>query len=372
MLNKICHMTSVHNRNDIRIFTKECRSLVAAGYDVTLLCLDDLEPEVADGVKIIALNLKTTSRLDRIYKVRKVMYKEALNIDADVYHFHDPELLPVGIMLKRHGKKVIYDAHEDVPRDILDKDWIPKFLRGIIGTCFEIYEDYAAKKFDAVITVSPHIVERFEKLNHNTQLVPNFPIISTDNYKTSNREPDNAICFAGGISAQWMHENTIKALEGTNSTKYLLAGPGDAEYLQKLSQLKGWANVEYMGVVPHKEVSLIYNQAVAGVALNGYLANVGYRIGSLGNTKLFEYMLAGLPVICTDYILWNKIVEGNNCGICINPYDIEAITWAINYLVSNPEIAGEMGKNGQRAVETEYNWRVAEKNLLSIYQSLLT
>ena len=124
---KICHLTSAHNRHDIRIFMKECRSLAKAGYSVTLLCADNNPQENNDTVSIIPTGFSPKNRLDRLKNAKKAMLRTAISIDADIYHFHDPELLSVGLSLKKKGRIVIYDTHEDVPRQLLSKTWIPRF-----------------------------------------------------------------------------------------------------------------------------------------------------------------------------------------------------------------------------------------------------
>ncbi len=111
MKNKVCILTSVHPPFDVRIFHKEAKSLVKAGYDVTLIAQHDKE-EIVDGVKIINLQ-KPRNRIERMTKTVSELYQKALRVDADIYHFHDPELIPVGKALKKRGKAIIYDVHED-------------------------------------------------------------------------------------------------------------------------------------------------------------------------------------------------------------------------------------------------------------------
>ena len=178
------------------------------------------------------------------------------------------------------------------------------------------------------------------------------------------------ICFAGGIAVQYLHENVIKALSKTSAT-YLLAGKSYPGYLDGLKKLPGWNQVEYLGVVGHDKVYDIYGQSTAGVVLLDYTANVGYHRGTLGVLKLFEYMMAGIPVIATDFELWKEIVEGRDCGTCVNPHDIDAIADAINYYVDHPDIAKEKGQNGRKAVEQTYNWGMQEKALLEAYNHVL-
>jgi glycosyltransferase involved in cell wall biosynthesis len=368
-MKKVCHMTSVHCRNDVRIFLKECCSLTNAGYDVTLLCADNQPDELIDGVKITSVNFHPQTRIQRILGAKKVMLESALKVDADIYHFHDPELLPMGVKLKKLGKKVIFDSHEDVPQQIMGKYWIPKLVRYPISTIYKIYEKYCVKKFDAILSVTPHIVDRFKQLNANTIIITNYPILNKEP-KLLSSEQDKSICFAGGICEQWMHENIIQALGKVAGASYLLAGTGDIGYINKLKSLTMWDRVNYKGYIKQSEVFDLYNQSMAGIALCDYVSNVGFKIGTFGSTKIFEYMYAGLPVICTDFVLWKDIIEKNHCGICVNPNDTNAIANAINYLIDNPNEAQRMGENGRKAVLEKYNWESQEKILLELYNKL--
>ncbi|MGI6669068.1 MAG: glycosyltransferase [Acetivibrionales bacterium] len=366
MKRKVCHITSVHNRYDVRIFKKECTSLAKVGYDVTLLVNDNQPDEIINDVRIISSDFVPGNRLSRMIYSNKYLYKKAIEIDAEIYHIHDPELLPVGNKLKRKGKKVIFDSHENYGEQIKGKTWIPKILRNSVSTVFEKYEKYSVKKYNAVISVSPNIVERFVKINPNSIMITNYPIVRDEEIKPM-QNPLNAICFAGGISEQWCHDKIIKAIDNVEVV-YILAGSGTRKYIDYLRSLPGWNKVSYVGKIPFEEVKNIYSKAVAGIALN--LSSQLKDEGTLGNTKIFEFMEASIAVICSNNKLWKEIVEDNKCGICINPNCVEEITSAIRYILDNPDAASAMGKNGRKAVVEKYNWKTQEKELLKLYETL--
>lgn len=366
-MRKICHVTSVHGRYDPRIFSKQCRSLVCAGYDVSLVVNDELHNEVSDGVKIVSTGYKPKNRINRFLVSRRNLFDLVKEVDADVYHFHDPELIPIATKIKRQfGRTVIFDFHENTERQILDKEWIPYPLRSLTANLYATYEKRAIRRYDALISVTPEIVERLRVTNKNTVMVTNYPIIESS---VKRRTDKSTLCFAGGVSEQWCHAKIIEALERVGDVKYLLFGSGPKEYLDYLKELPGWAKVDYRGRIPHSEVKREYYNASIGMALN-YSTQIKGE-GTLGNTKLFEYMEAALPVICSDYRLWKDIVEQHQCGIAVNPHDVGEIAQAIEYLVNNPEDAIQMGQNGRRAIVEHYNWGTQEAVLIDLYDSLL-
>ena len=127
----------------------------------------------------------------------------------------------------------------------------------------------------------------------------------------------------------------------------------------------------FLGKVPQEEVKEQLKNCTAGLAVLEYSPNTNGKMGTLGNTKLFEYMQAGLPVICTDFILWKDIIDKWNCGLCVSPNNIEELHQAMSYLIDNPSVALEMGYNGRKAIFTEFNWGIEEKKLLSLYKNLI-
>ncbi len=374
-MKKICHLTSVHPIDDVRIFHKECISLANNGYDVTLIACGESEyEETKNGVKCISLNVPVKNRIQRMIKRSKAVYKKALEVDADIYHFHDPELLPVGLKLKRKGKKVIFDSHEDITVNILDKHYIPKIFRPFFQYIFNNYATYVIKRFDAIISVTPHIVEKLTKLNPRTFQITNFPIINEDNNNVQEdiqKFTTPTIFFAGGVTPLFNHANIIRSLDMIEfDIKYLIAGPVASNYLAELKKLKSWNKVEYLGIIPHAEVKMYLKKSHIGLAIANYSNNGGGKLGTIGNTKLFEIMSEEIPIICTDFILWKEIVEKNHAGLCVNPVNIESISKAITKLILNVSESKIMGRNGKKTVLDKYNWKTQESILIDIYKSI--
>lgn len=365
---KVCHVTSVHKRYDTRIFLKECTSLAEAGYDVTLLVADEKPKERLNDVDIIPVPGTPKSRILRILKSGNMMLRSALEINAEIYHLHDPELLPLAKKLKKNGKKVIFDSHEDLIGNILGKKWIPKLLRPTVAFLYRCYSKNMLKKLDYLIAVSPNLGDKLKKINSNVKVVTNYPIVKLEN-RPSQIQKNNAFCFAGGITEQWNHQTILSALEDME-TRYHLMGSIAPEYLSKLKEYNSWEKIIFHGRLSQEEVGPILSSCAAGLAILDYSDNVSGKEGTLGNTKFFEYMQAGIPVICTDFVLWKEVVEKWDCGICIPPRDTSALKKAMQFILDNPDKAEEMGKNGREAVEKEYNWDVVKRELLKAYQIL--
>jgi len=363
---KVCHVTSAHPREDVRIFHKECVSLAKAGYDVTLVQQgNDYEK---DGVHLVGCGAIPTNRIKRILFGAKIAYRKALEVNADVYHLHDPELLPYGLKLKKKGKTVIFDSHEHTAESIYEKEWLPKLVRSAVYLAYSAYQKRICKKLDAVISVTPNIVTYFKQFNQRTIQVANYPIFTEQAVPA---EKQCAVAFAGGISSQWNHHTLLNALGMVPQCRYVLCGISDKAYLEQMQQLEAWNQVDYLGRVPHQQVAAILAQSIAGVALLQPSRNTDWHNGTIGNTKIFEEMMAGLPVICTDFVLWKEFVGRYHCGICVKPDDADQIASAIHYLMDNPEEAKRMGENGRRAVKEEFNWGGEEKKLLALYEDIL-
>ncbi len=361
---KVCHITSVHKSNDVRIFHKECVSLAANNYEVILL-VPNADCREQNGVKIIGVQVEESSRIKRFLKTSKMIYRKALEIDADIYHFHDPELIRFGLKLLKKRKKVIYDVHEDVPRQILEKHWIPSFLRKMIASVFEKYENRSAKKMSYIITATPFIRDRFLKFNKNTNDIINYPILQEFN-KVDWSDKKNLICYIGGIFKIRGIEEIVRSLDNTKMGLNLAGLFSPPSLKNDIENLKSWNKVIYHGFLGRKEINNILSEAKIGIVTLHPTVNY---IDALP-VKLFEYMSAGIPVIASNFPLWKDIIEGNNCGICVNPLDVKEISEAINYLTENEDIACEMGLNGRKAVEEKYHWGTEEKKLMIIYEKI--
>ncbi len=378
MAPKVCILTTVHSPFDTRIFHKQAKTLVKAGYDVALIAQHEKD-EVVDGIKIIALH-KPRNRFTRIFGLTWIAFFLALKQKADVYHFHDPELLPAGALLRLITKKsVIYDVHENVPKQLLNKFWIPKLLRYLIAFSYRLVERVSLVFISSLIIAEDSYLENYP---HDSRVlaIRNYPILLPNENFSDRRfysAKETYLLYVGGVSVirgafeliKTMHLLTIR---GHEDIKLVVGGPFLPPALeQEISRaVVGYGlkdSIKFLGNIPYTKVSLLLSQSNIGLAI--LHPNPNY-IESLP-TKLFEYMMAGLPVIVSNFPLWRKIVEDNKCGLCVDPLSPEDIADAIEWLVSHPKEARHMGKNGRRIVEEKYNWEKEAKKLLTLYEGLL-
>ena len=364
---RVCILTSVHSPSDVRIFRKEATSLAAAGYDVSIVAPHG-QDEMLDAVQIKAVPV-VKGRLQRMTRTAWRVYKVGLKQRANVYHFHDPELIPVGLLLKGLGKCVVYDVHEDLPRDILDKDWIAEWLRRPVAWVAGLFEVALASFFDAVIAATPSIARRFPK--EHTETIQNYPI--EQELKMSGAayaDRPLLMAYVGGVSKIRGARQLVEAMEFVPpdlEARCAIAGNVDPPELEKeLSSLAGCRAVDWLGWRSRQEVASLLSRARIGVLAFQPVAN---HTESLP-TKLFEYMSAGIPVIASDFPVWRKIIDSAGCGLLVDPSDPRAIAEAAVWLFGHPEEAEQMGRRGATAVKAHYTWSGEQAKLLGLYSRL--
>lgn len=365
----VVHLTSAHRATDNRFFGKESRSLLAAGYRVSIIAPHS-HSEIIDGIKIIGIP-KPSSRVARFTVTFWRLLFAALKEQAQIYHFHDPDLIPLGLILKLLGKKVIYDVHEDYYIQIRAKAWINPALRSIIAGFVRSMEFHSERFFDGIVAATPHIASRFKSAP--TATVPNFPILSelTLDSPTPYLARSAKILYSGQITEHRGILQMIQAIEIANQTNQVnlsLVGTfkGHPQLESTARNLKGWKFVDFHGWVNRNEIGGLVDQCRIGLVVLHPIENYLDSYPA----KLFEYMAAGIPVIASNFPLWRQIVDQADCGLLVDPLDVNQIAAAICQLLNNPEKAEKLGQNGRRAAYQNYNWGNSEKNLLEFYEKI--
>ncbi len=381
MSRKVCILTTVHPPFDVRIFHKEAKTLVKAGYDVTLIVQHERD-EVVDGVKIIALP-KPRNRFTRIFGLTWRAFRLALRQRADMYHFHDPEFLPWGWLLQKiTHKPVIYDVHEYYADSIRMKSWLPRTFRGMIASIFNFFEKTMARQLAGVVVVNHHMGKQFSDRGCQVCVLPNYPskglfetLPSTAHLEQA-YENHQVLIYAGGLSKSRGITRAIRAMkllwEEFPNAKLLLVGKFESnsyqqEVMQLIERLNLVDNVDILGRLPHPEVIRYLAVADVGVFL---LQPMSDRYNWGEPIKYFEYSAAGLPVVISDLPAKRRLIEKNRNGILVDPLDEEKIAKAIAMLLRDPQKMKEMGKRGRDAFLKEYNWEAIEERLIDFYCKL--
>lgn len=368
---KVCHVISGYYRNDPRVFQRQCKSLKDAGFSVSILTNDDQPEEILEGIPIYSTKNYWSNRFRVLLFAKKQFLIRALEINADIYQMHSPELLSLGLALKNAGKVVVYDAHEDLPKHIIEKDWLPKFIRKPLSYLVENYMCIILKRYHAIISPHSHVVEQLREINPNTTLITNFAKvlprkeISLNEYSQRNQ----VICYSGTV---YLHSNQLTILEALKAlphVKYNIAGYFSPDYLTLLSKHESFNKLNYIGRINWADLIGFYNNARIGIVVIDYKMNLGGKTGTYAVNKIFEYMEAGLPIICSDYDLWQVIIDEYNCGICVEPGNLKQMTDAITFLINNTEAAYMMGQNGRKAVFEKFNWSTQEKVYIDLFNS---
>lgn len=364
---QIIHVTTVHSRKDIRIYRKECVSLAEVFGSVTLIVGDGLGDAAEGAVRVLDVGAASKRRFWRILAQPVRVFLRVRLDRSDVVHVHDPELLPIALIWSWLGKRVVYDAHEDVPRQILAKPWIPGRLRGIISRAFELFEDFVARRLSGVVTATPHIANRFRRVNQNTQDINNFPLPSELAPSAEASVRTRRICYVGGITRIRGIGPLIEALPLVSEVRLILCGAfSDAEFQREMQSLPGWSRVDYLGHVSRGELQRIMGECSAGIVTFLPLPN---HVDAQPN-KMFEYMSAGLPVVASDFPLWREIIVNAGAGLCVDPNSPVDIAQAIERILSDSVVAESMGNSGRASVVERYNWPTEAVKLVNFYKGL--
>lgn len=371
---QIVHLSTAHPRDDTRIFVKQLHTLSAAlAEDVCLVVADGLGDSQQPGQPVILdLGQLPRSRFKRAVLGNYRAFTFFCQNRPELVHFHDPELIPLGLLLRLRGSKVIYDVHEDMPRQTMSKHWIPVIFRWPVAISIAGMEWLAGKAFNGIVAATPTIGVRFPK--SKTVLVQNFPIQSEFIVEDplGYVERPEKFAYVGGITDIRGATEMVEAMGHMSDLPRVwleMAGAISPEqFADELEKLNGWSKVVYRGTVGRRDVARLLGSSRAGLVVLRPTLNY---LDALP-VKMFEYMSAGLPVIASDFPLWRQIVAGAQCGLLVDPLDPHAIAQALRWVLMHPAEAEVMGRNGREAVHKIYNWEREAGQLVGFYQNLLS
>ena len=366
---RTCVITTVHYCFDTRIYYRQIRSL-SKKYVV-----DYYAPSSGGERNIQCSGTFTPLRTARSKVGRIVTQLQLLKLLAgknySLYHLHDPELIPLGLILKLLKKKVVFDVHENVLTDIKTKQYIKPALRAIIYLIFKGLFYAAQKQFDWFFLAESSY--RKVMTSDKYEMVYNYPRLKEMEIPSNKRWPHGMV-YVGSITAErgiWNMLSVFQRVQRVLPDSILhLIGPIDdegleAEITQWISNNSLTDNVRLYGRMPNERVFDIMRHNTIGLCL----LEATFR--DIWPTKLFEYMMTSLAVVASDFALWKDIIEESKCGVAVNPHYYDEMAEYITSLLRDEKRLMELGTNGLRAVKSRYNWTTEEQKLLNVYSNLV-
>lgn len=369
---KLCILTTGHQALDNRIFYKQALTLKKNYDDITLIVPDEREEYMEQGVRI--LGVKRANSLYGRFQLGDTVVKKAIEVGADVYHFHDFELIyKVGKIKKALPHcKLIYDVHEHYPDMMSMSKKIPRLLRPLATFVVDKSEILLAKKFDQIITADDAVKERFDPYHSHVDVIYNF---SEFEPKEVHLEKEYDIIYQGGITLERGAYHLVQAVhllkKDYPGVKMVFVGPFNDPEGQRL--VDGYIhkhhledNILFTGKVPHVEVEDYVRKsrigAVTLLPLPKYYKNIPI--------KQFEYMSCGIPVVGSNLPPITRFLTPYHSGLIVDPTQPEEIAQAFKTLLADAKLRQEMGANGLKAVREAYNWGKMEERLLNLYARL--
>lgn len=370
-MKRICHVTSAHPPEDGRIFRRACVSVANAGYETYLVEQGGTYDK--NGVHIIGIGRpKKNVRIYRILFFAKKAYLWAKELDADLYQFHDPELLPYAKKLKKMGKAVVFDSHENYVEQFKNKPYLPKPVAVMLSDWFSRYSKKVYRILDGLTYPgSDEYKSVYDGLNKRVVAIDNLPWLSElyDKYDESIKRKPNTACYVGGLDEARGITQIVKACSAAKCKLYLAGNFSSDEYRESLEKMEEYSCVEYLGIIGRDEVEQLLQKTSIGLCT---LLDIGqyYKMQNLP-TKVYEYMSMSMPVVLNDSPYNKEINEKIHIGYCVNPMDIEEMGKTIRRLLDNPDTCKEFGENGRQAIKNRYCWDHEQEKLISMYKDIL-
>lgn len=359
----IAHLTTVHLADDNRITLKEATSLMESGLDVVLLARGPRSK--ASPVRHVALDVHG-GRLMRLPTGYRSAWRALRKERPSLLHLHDPELIPLGVAYRFiHRIPVVYDAHEDLPAQVVGKEYIPSAIRRVVRWFAMALEGLADVALSAVVIAEPALRARYPR-NARVVLVQNFPWQREFPRVAPADDRSATIGYIGAISVpRGIREMCAVASKSVHGPRLLLAGGIASDEAQ--NAIDSCSQADYHGRVPADQIPSLLSSVNIGMCILHPLPNYV----EAQSTKIFEYMAAGRPFIYSNFPAWVKMFGTEGGGIPVDPHDVDAIVAAVDSILSDPAKAVEMGLAGRSSLERSYTFESEAPKLVSLVRELV-
>jgi len=370
----VCHLSPVKGRLDARTYNMEILPAVKCGVRAALVGPHGTERHET-GLDVVPLT-GGRSRWSRFLTSPAIAFF-ARRQPARIYHLHNPEMIPAGLLLKLLFRKtVVYDTQEDFAAMMLTKAYLPLPLRGLMGKAVHIAERLAANLFDGFVTADSGTMRSLAHSGKSKKLVfynlPNLEFFA--NIKPMPKRFD--LVYRGGLSERAGTFVLLEALQILRRrgilARALLFGYADdqhvrASIMRRIGRMNLASQVFMHGRVPHAQMAETLSQARISIsplmAIPKFMHNIP--------VKVFESWACGLPVISSDLPPIRPFFRDGEFGLLFPPGDPQALANAIEDLLKNPSRAEQMGRAGRQAVFERCNNKREIHKLISFYSKVL-
>lgn len=363
----IVQLTSRHSITDNRILHGMAKTLDAAGY-ISVILGPAPENQSFGRIELRACPVLKNGHPVSAVKTLVRLFVGALKSRFGVFQIHDPDLLPVGLLLKLCGRRIVYDVHDDY-----EASWKVR-LRGrrysgrVIPPLWWWFEKNVARLFDGVVVADRHLAKKFARLN--PVILGNYPRLAFTPPAMAENEATFNLIYVGGVTRERGLGMILKALQLLPLPDLRLHVIGTSTETDLLDLLRAEPRVILHGRVSWSELHRHYVRAHAGLALYQPLESFLYSPGE-NAVKVVEYMAAGIPVICSNFPGLKIFVEEAGCGLTVQPDDPHAIAATIQRLVDDAVLRRKLGATGRRLFESTCNWEKHEHLLIDYYSRII-
>ncbi|MBI5442509.1 MAG: glycosyltransferase [Deltaproteobacteria bacterium] len=371
MMKRVCHFTSVHSPQDTRIYHKECRSLARRGYEVHLVAPMTGPSREQDGVFLHPV-LAGRSRAARMTRTAFDTVRQARALNASLYHFHDPELLPYALALLQ-GKPMVFDVHEHVALQLRNKEWLP--ARELASRVYAGLEMFLTKGRVRLVLAEESYFEAYRRADPRACVVLNYPIVNGSRAPASHRASPARLVYLGTVARKRgineMLETVRLLLDRGHAVTFDCIGPFPAKdeqhWFARAAELRLGDRVRFHGRLDQPEAMRIVERASVGFCLLHPDPNYVRSYP----TKAFEYMTAGIPFVLSNFPFYEERIGTARCCVFTDPLDPAQTADAVAGLLGDPERARQMGERGRKAVLERFCWASQERGLLALYDELI-